>query len=107
MASRVRSQEEFLRTFKTVQFAWLLTFAALMPAATDVHSTVQEATDSLLVRLLEVRPLYRTDPVEFYSAVDATLGPFVDFEGFSKGVMAKYFVESRKYPLTRKRSWPW
>ncbi|HIG40180.1 MAG: ABC transporter substrate-binding protein [bacterium] len=60
-------------------------------AVIDAHSAVQKATDELLTRLVEIQPLFETNPDEFYSTVDATLGSFVDFEGFSKGVMAKYF----------------
>ena len=77
--------------FKTILFVWLLAASTHVFAIADVHTAVQAATDDLLARLLEVKPLYKSDPDEFYAAVDSTLGPFIDFKGFAKGVMAKYF----------------
>lgn len=67
-------------------------FAAnVLHAAPDPFEAVQHANDALLSQLTESLPLYKTDPPEFYKAVDESLGPFVDFTGFSHGVMAKYY----------------
>lgn len=40
--------------------------------------------------------LHKTAPAAFYKAVDESLGPFVDFAGFSRGVMAKYYKRATK-----------
>jgi phospholipid transport system substrate-binding protein len=45
----------------------------------------------LLAKLIEVKPLHATEPEKFFKEVDTALGPFVDFEAFSRGVMAKYY----------------
>ncbi|MEX0943133.1 MAG: ABC transporter substrate-binding protein [Pseudomonadales bacterium] len=57
----------------------------------DPYVTVQEATDELIARLAKVKPLYETDRQEFYREVRNSLAPLVDFEGFARGVMAKYY----------------
>ena len=69
----------------------ILLIPSVALAAQDPYEAVKNATDDLLQRLVEAQPLYEKDPEGFFSEVDATLGPFIDFEGFSKGVMAKYF----------------
>ncbi len=39
----------------------------------------------------EIEPLYEKDKEAFFKEVEGSLAPFVDFEGFSRGVMAKYY----------------
>jgi phospholipid transport system substrate-binding protein len=72
----------------------LLGLALSLPtiaATPDPKQTVQEATDILLAKLIEVKPLYKSDPKTFFTEIDGALGPFIDFDGFSRGVMAKYY----------------
>lgn len=57
----------------------------------DPKLAVQNATDQLLSKLVEAKPLYSEDPDQFFVEIDSALGPFIDFDGFSKGVMAKYY----------------
>jgi phospholipid transport system substrate-binding protein len=57
----------------------------------SARQAVQNATDKLLAKLVEVQPIYTTDPDKFFAEVDKSLAPFIDFTGFSRGVMAKYF----------------
>lgn len=57
----------------------------------DPKQAVQQATDQLLEKLVEVKPLYEEDPEAFFNAIDGALAPFIDFDGFSRGVMAKYY----------------
>lgn len=57
----------------------------------SAFESVQESTDILLARLVEVQPIYESDPDQFFSEVEAALSPYIDFEGFSKRVMAKYY----------------
>lgn len=64
---------------------------AIAQDAPDPHETVKEATDKLLNKLAEVKPLYESDREAFYREVEDSLAPFVDFEGFARGVMAKYY----------------
>lgn len=67
----------------------------------DPKQAVQAATDELLTKLEEVKPLYSENPEQFYAAIDEALGPFVDFDGFSRGVMAKYYRRATDEQKTR------
>ncbi|WXL26706.1 ABC transporter substrate-binding protein [Ectopseudomonas mendocina] len=54
------------------------------PTATEI---VQKTTDTLLADLKANKETYRTDPGAFYGALDRILGPVVDVDGISRGVM--------------------
>lgn len=60
-------------------------------AAPDPIEAVKTATTQLLDKLDEVQPLYETDKQKFFTEVEQSLAPFIDFEGFARGVMAKYY----------------
>lgn len=77
---------------------WLLMVVLLLPmmafannTAPDPYTVVKQTTNSLLAQLVKIRPLYKTDPEKFYSEIKKSLAPFIDFEGFARGVMAKYY----------------
>lgn len=57
----------------------------------SARDTVKWVTDDLLEKLIEVQPLYESDREEFFREVDISMGQFIDFGGFSRGVMAKYY----------------
>ncbi len=57
----------------------------------SAYEEVKRVTDELLKKLIQVQPLYETDRQKFYQEVDQSLGQFIDFDGFSRGVMAKYY----------------
>lgn len=69
---------------------------AVNAQATDPFDAVKKANDVLLSQLNESLGSHKTAPVAFYKAVDESLGPFVDFAGFSRGVMAKYYKRATK-----------
>ncbi len=75
--------------FASAGFAAAPTTAAA--AKLSAYESVQASTDILLKRLVEVKPLYQEDPDAFFSAVHEALDPYIDFEGFSKRVMAKHY----------------
>jgi len=52
---------------------------------------VEESTSQLLAKLIEIKPLYAEQPEQFFTRVESSLAPFIDFTGFSRGVMAKYY----------------
>ncbi len=60
-------------------------------AVTDATLSVQKSTAALLKRLAEVKPIYASDPEQFFAQVEDSLAPHIDFEGFSSGVMAKHY----------------
>lgn len=60
-------------------------------AVPTAYESVRESTVVLLEKLNEVQPLYEENPEAFFSAVQIALDPYIDFEGFSKRVMAKHY----------------
>lgn len=72
-------------------FLFTLVFCSTAFAAPSAYEAVTSATDDLLQKLKDVQPLYESNPEEFYREVDSSLAPFIDFQGFSRGVMAKYY----------------
>ena len=75
--------------------AMLLSFSLPSLGASDVPGTayqsVQESTDLLLARLVEVQPIYESEPEKFFAEVENALEPYIDFVGFAKRVMAKHY----------------
>jgi phospholipid transport system substrate-binding protein len=70
-------------------------------AGGSAHDMVQSATDLLLNKLAEVKHLYAQEPVTFYREVESALVPYIDFDRFSRGVMAKYY--RRATPAQREK----
>ena len=76
--------------FKTLRNGLLICLAAFsLPvlAAPAAHEVVQETTTNLLADLKANKEQYRTDPGAFYDALNSILGPVVDVDGISRGVM--------------------
>ena len=72
--------------------AMLILIATSSEAAPgSAYESVQGSTDILLARLTEVQPIYESDPEQFFSEVGDALDPYIDFDGFSKRVMAKHY----------------
>lgn len=67
--------------------------AAAMPAAAQqasAEAAVDQYISGLLQVLEEVQPLYQSDRVAYFGAVENALSEFVDFREVARGVMAKY-----------------
>jgi phospholipid transport system substrate-binding protein len=75
--------------------------AALPESGDSAYETVKSITDDLLARLIVVQPLYESDREKFFQEVDISLAPFIDFGGFSRGVMAKYYRRASSDQKTR------
>ncbi len=69
----------------------LMLLGSVTYAAPDPTESVRGTTRVLLERLDNVQPLYKTNPERFFSEVEKSLAPHVDFVGFSRGVMAKHY----------------
>jgi len=65
----------------------LATLSFSLLAAPAAHEVVQETTTTLLADLKANKEQYRTDPGAFYDALNRILGPVVDVDGISRGVM--------------------
>ena len=79
----------------------LVATTGVLAETLSARQAVQAATDKLLAKLVEVKPIYVADPERFFAEVDASLAPFIDFEGFSRGVMAKYYRRATDEQKTR------
>ncbi|MBQ76629.1 MAG: toluene tolerance protein [Gammaproteobacteria bacterium] len=83
--------ENFLRVLMMgiVSLAFVSVNAA--DALPSPYESVKTVTDSLLEKLVEIQPYYESDSERFFREIETSLGPFIDFKGFSRGVMAKYY----------------
>ena len=72
-------------------FIFSLFIASACFGAPSAKDSVQSATDVLLEKLVDARDLYEVDQEAFFIEIDAALGPFIDFDGFARGVMAKFY----------------
>jgi phospholipid transport system substrate-binding protein len=75
---------KLLRNSLCVLLAALPLLAVGAPAA---HEVVQQTTEVLLADLKANKERYRDDPGAFYQALNDILGPVVDVDGISRGVM--------------------
>lgn len=76
--------------FKTLRNGLFICLAAVSfqaLAAPAAHEVVQQTTTTLLADLKANKEQYRTDPGAFYNALNSILGPVVDVDGISRGVM--------------------
>jgi phospholipid transport system substrate-binding protein len=76
-----------LKTLRTTFFILLAALPVFAVAAPTAHEVVQQTTSTLLDDLKANKEQYRNDPSAFYSALNNILGPVVDVEGISRGVM--------------------
>jgi phospholipid transport system substrate-binding protein len=74
---------------------------ATPPESGSAYETVKLVTDELLARLIVVQPLYESDREKYFQEIDISLAPFIDFGGFSRGVMAKYYRRASSDQKTR------
>lgn len=90
--------QRYPQMFQVVRRALFLVVLSMLSvsamAAPTAAEVVKQTTDELLADLKANKELYKTDPSSFYAALDRILGPVVDLEGISKGVMTVKF--SRK-----------
>lgn len=76
-----------LKTLRNSLLAMLTVMPLLAFAAPSAHEVVQQTTDKLLTDLKTNKEQYRSDPAAFYQALNDILGPVVDVDGISRGVM--------------------
>ncbi|HEX5842386.1 MAG TPA: ABC transporter substrate-binding protein [Pseudomonas sp.] len=80
--------------FKALRNSLILCLALLplsVVAAPAAHEVVQQTTTELLADLKANKEQYRSDPAAFYAALNRILGPVVDVDGISRGVMTVRF----------------
>lgn len=65
-------------------------FAAVEPAPVFV----KRISDTLVDRLVKERAEYKKNPVVLTTIVQQNIEPYVDFEGFARGVMGRYYRQA-------------
>lgn len=76
-----------IKALRNSLFVCLAAMSFSLLAAPAAHDVVQQTTTTLLADLKTNKELYRTDPGAFYDALNTILGPVVDVDGISRGVM--------------------
>jgi phospholipid transport system substrate-binding protein len=76
-----------VRTLRNGLFICLAAMSFSLLAAPAAHEVVEQATNTLLADLKTNKEQYRTDPGAFYSALNSIIGPVMDADGMSRGVM--------------------
>jgi phospholipid transport system substrate-binding protein len=76
-----------VRTLRNGLFICLAAMSFSLLAAPAAHEVVEQATNTLLADLKTNKGQYRTDPGAFYSALNSIIGPVMDADGMSRGVM--------------------
>ncbi|MBS7663848.1 ABC transporter substrate-binding protein [Pseudomonas lalucatii] len=76
-----------IKMLRNSLFALLAALPLFALAAPTAHEVVQQTTDTLLADLKANKEEYRANPDAFYAALNDILGPVVDVDGISRGVM--------------------
>jgi phospholipid transport system substrate-binding protein len=63
-------------------------------AAVTPQEVVQKTIDTMIGRIKEEQPFYKTQPERMTKAVDEILSPIVDIDRIAKLVMAKYYKQA-------------
>ena len=73
-------------------FCGLVVLSAIATAATsDARAVISQTTDTLIGVIKEGKTYFDKDPQRFYTTVEKVLDPTIDFDTFSRGVMAVYY----------------
>lgn len=80
-----------IKALRNSVFICLVVMSTAAMAAPAAHEVVQQTTTTLLADLKANKEQYRTDPGAFYTALNNILGPVVDVDGISRGVMTVRF----------------
>lgn len=80
-----------IKALRNSIFICLAVMSSAVMAAPAAHEVVQQATTTLLADLKANKEHYRTDPGAFYTALNNILGPVIDVDGISRGVMTVRF----------------
>ena len=94
------------RLFTAMRQVLLLALLSMLSisavAAETAAEVISQTTDELLADLKANKELYKKDPSTFYAVLDRILGPVVDLEGISKGVMTvKYSRQASPEQMKR------
>ncbi|XID75081.1 phospholipid-binding protein MlaC [Alkanindiges sp. WGS2144] len=87
--------------FKAIPTALSTSMLAMMIASTNVQAApepapvfVKRISDALVERLVKERPNYQKNPAVLNTIVKENIEPYVDFDGFARGVMGQYYRQA-------------
>ena len=88
--------------FKALPTVLSSSMMAMMIASTSVHSAaiepapvfVKRISDKLVDRLVKERANYQKNPAVLNTIVKENIEPYVDFNGFARGVMGQYYRQA-------------
>ena len=80
-----------MRFAKCCLLGLLLATSLTAVATRSAVQTIQQTVDSLLQVIRDGKGYFDSDPDRFYVAVEQVLDPVIDFDTFSRGVMAVYY----------------
>ena len=80
-----------MRKVNIVLGGMALMLALTGAAASDPRVIINQAADSLIVVITQGKTYFDKDPERFYQEVQKILDPTIDFDTFSRGVMAVYY----------------
>ena len=69
----------------------VLLSALAAAAASDPRVLIRETADTLIGVIKDGKTYFDKDPQRFYTSVEKVLNPTIDFDTFSRGVMAVYY----------------
>ena len=99
------SSEVVMKIFRNgvmmVMAAVMLLLGQAAVAAESPRDMLQKAADALVVRLTKEKAAYKKDPQLLYSMVEENIEPYIDFDGFAKGVMGKFYRQASDAQSTR------
>ena len=86
-----------------IVFGGLVFLSALVyaAAAPDPRILIKQTADTLVGVIKEGKTYFPKDPDRFYAEVQKVLDPTIDFDTFSRGVMAVYY--KRATPAQREK----
>ena len=88
--------------FKALPTVLSSSMMAMMIASTSVHAAaiepapvfVKRISDKLVDRLVKERANYQKNPAVLNTIVKENIEPYVDFNGFARGVMGQYYRQA-------------
>lgn len=88
-----------LNSFKTslmlaAGFASMFSVSSVMAAVEPAPVFVKRISDSLIDRLVKDRAAYQKNPAMLTTIVQENIEPHVDFDGFARGVMGRYYRQA-------------
>ncbi len=83
-----------LKSFIVALFVSASLSAVVSAAPVDPRVTIRQATDALLAAIKEGKTYFAQDPERYYREVERVLDPTIDFDTFSRGVMAVFYKKA-------------